>query len=425
MTEENNATPNGAPEQPAAPGFPAADQASVTPQQPVTEPIASEQPTISDQPFVPEQPVVPEPPAPGQTAQYAVPQQPSAAPQPPAPGQYTAPQQPTQAMPNGYQAQPGQQPPMGYGYQGGGYGAPQPPTAAPTGPGSGKALAALLCGIGAIVFSGTVIVGVILGIIAIVLASQYVKSFGKEGKATGGKVCGIIGIVFSILALIFWIFSGWLIFTAVNEYNNSSSSYTYSYDSGSSSSNNSSDSNGSNDSNTTTPTDADEQAAIDAASAVLDELKNPTEADINEMAAGIDEGFASSSGFTSLSDIGVDPKEFAQWLISDLSYEIDDAFVYSDGTGTVYADVTTKDYYEFMGIFESNVTTFLNSDEAANLADEAAANAKVGELLKDAMAKTPTTVNFAYIDVKKVGSSWVVDEDSLDEIAQSIFGIYY
>ena len=371
---------------------------------------------------VPEQPPSPEPPVPGQTAQYTPPQQPAGAPEPPAPsGQYATAQQPTQTMPNGYQpqpgyqAQPGQQPPMGYGYQAG-YGAPQPPTAAPTGPGSGKALGALICGICAIVFSGTVLIGIILGIVAIVLASQYVKSFGKDGKATGGKVCGIVGIVFSILALIGYIMLFSLGLFAYNEYYSSSPAPSYSYnDSGSSS----------NDSSSTLPTDADEQAAIDAASAVLDELKNPTATDVAALAAGLDEGFASESGLESLSEIGVDPTEFATWLLSDLTYEIDDAFVYSDGTGTVYADVTTKDYYEFMTLFEAGVDEFLASDEAAGIADQAAANAKIGELVKDAMGKTGTTVNFAYIDVKKSGGTWVVDEDSLEEVAQSIFGIYY
>ncbi|WP_139651851.1 DUF4190 domain-containing protein [Raoultibacter phocaeensis] len=396
MAEENNVNPSGVPEQP-----------------PTFEPVGADQAAAETQPVG-----VPEPPAPGQTAQYMPPQQPGVAPEPPAPGQYTAAQQPTQAMPNGYQsqpgyqAQPGQQPTMGYGYPAG-YGAPQPPTAAPTGPGSGKALGALICGICAIVFSWTVIIGVILGIVAIVLASQYVKSYSKDGKATGGKVCGIVGIVFSIFALIGYIGFGMLVNYAVNEYS-STPTPSYSYDSGSSS-----------DSSSTMPTDADEQAAIDAASAVLDELKNPTAADINALAAGLDEGFASESGLESLSEIGVDPTEFATWLLSDLSYEIDDAFVYSDGTGTVYADVTTKNYYEFMTIFETSIDDFLASAEASSITDEAAANAKIGELVKDAMDKTGTTVNFAYIDVKKVGGTWVVDDDSLEEVAQSIFGIYY
>lgn len=379
------------------------------------EPSASEQgQATTGQPAA--QPDSPDAAAFGQTAPYAAPQQPMPTPEPPAPGQYAAPQQPgqaqqpTQAMPVGYQAQPGQQPPMGYAYQGG-YGAPQPPTVAPTGPGSGKALGALICGICAIVFSGTVIPSIILGIIAIVLASQYVKTFGKDGKATGGKVCGAIGIVFSVLVLALYIFIFAIGAIAYNDYYYSSSS-------------NPSYSQPLPDADTSTPTDADEQAAIDAAKVVLDELKNPTAEDIAAVAAGIDERFSSTSGFESLSDIGVNSEEFAKWLLSDMTYEIDEAFVYSDGTGTVYVDVTTKDYYEFSSIFSSNIDAFLESDEFAGITDEAALNAKIGELMKDAMNKTSTAPSYTYIDVKKVGGTWTVDEGSLEDIAENIFGIY-
>lgn len=385
MTEENNAGQGIPPEQQPG-GSPA--------------PIPAAQPT---------QPA-PQPPMPAEGASQAAFTQPVMPPQPTAPNpQYAAPQQPTQGMPVGYQTQPGQQVPAGYGYQQP-YGAPQ--QNAPTGPGSGKALGALICGICAIVFSAIPFVGIILGIIAIVLASQYVKAFGKEGKATGGKVTGVIGIVFSIIALIIYIASFALVAAAINEYN--SDPYSYSYSSSDSSSPNMSDS----------ATDADEKGANDAAKAVFDELKNPSDAVITELATNLDEGFVSTSGLQSLSDIGVDPKDFSRWLLSDFAYELDGAYTYSDGTGTVYADVTTKDYYEFMSIFSDNIDTFVQSDEAANLADQAAVNAKMGELITAAMDATPTTASYVSVEVVKSGDTWTVDEKSMEDLAQSIFGVF-
>lgn len=401
MAEDNKVNPSEAPgQQPDAsePSVPEQDQAASA--QPAAQPVSPDAATAAF----------------GQAAPSAAAQQPTPAPEPPAPGQYTPPQQPgqvqqpTQAMPGGYQPQPGQQPMAGYAYQGG-YGAPQPPTVAPTGPGSGKALGALICGICAIVFSGTVVPGIILGIVAIVLASQYVKSFGKDGKATGGKVCGAIGIAFSVIALALYIFVFAIGAMAYNDYyNNSISNPSYTQPIP--------------DTDTSTPTDADEQGAIDAAKVVLDELKNPTAEDIAAMAAGIDEGFSSTSGFESLNDLGVSSEEFAKWLLSDLTYEIDEAFVYSDGTGTVYVDVTTKDYYEFSNIFSSNIEAFLESDEFAGITDEAVLNAKIGELMRDAMDRTSTAPTYTWIDVKKVGGTWTVDADSLEDIAENIFGIY-
>ncbi len=76
--------------------------------------------------------------------------------------------------------------------------------------GSGKAAGALVCGILSIFFAHAVIVGVILGIVALVLASGYTKRFGKNGLAMGGKACGIIGIVISIFMFFIW----WLFITS-------------------------------------------------------------------------------------------------------------------------------------------------------------------------------------------------------------------
>lgn len=94
-------------------------------------------------------------------------------------------------------------------------GAPVPPGTVVAQPGSGKATGALICGVLAIVFAPTVLFGIVLGVIALVLAVQYVRAFGKEGKATGAKVCGAIGLVLSIIALVFYIAVGSFISNAI------------------------------------------------------------------------------------------------------------------------------------------------------------------------------------------------------------------
>ncbi len=66
-------------------------------------------------------------------------------------------------------------------------------------PGTGKAAASLVCGILSIVLSLWVWPAIVLGIIAIILGVQYAKTFGKNGMATGGRVCGIIGLAFSVM----------------------------------------------------------------------------------------------------------------------------------------------------------------------------------------------------------------------------------
>lgn len=62
----------------------------------------------------------------------------------------------------------------------------------------GKATGALVCGI-----ISLFVAGLILGIIAIVLASQSKKELGYElPQAKAGKICGIIALAFAGLAVI-------------------------------------------------------------------------------------------------------------------------------------------------------------------------------------------------------------------------------
>lgn len=75
-------------------------------------------------------------------------------------------------------------------------------------PESGKAIAALVCGILSILASETVIFGIVLGIVAIVLAGSYLRDWGSDGKATGGRICGIVGLVLSSLTLVAYLVMG-------------------------------------------------------------------------------------------------------------------------------------------------------------------------------------------------------------------------
>ena len=124
------------------------------------------------------------------------------------------PQQPAVAVPQ-------QQPPMAVPQQQAPYGAQQPqpyaqPYGAPQAPTDSKSTVSVVLGVLSIVFSWTVIIGIVLGIIAIVFAGQSVKAFGKSGKTTGGKVCGVLGIVFSILGLISYIAFGIFLASVAN-----------------------------------------------------------------------------------------------------------------------------------------------------------------------------------------------------------------
>ncbi len=68
----------------------------------------------------------------------------------------------------------------------------------------GKATASMVCGIISVIPCCWGIVTLVLGIIAVVMANQYTQMTGdvENSKAKAGKICGIIGIVGSVIGTI-------------------------------------------------------------------------------------------------------------------------------------------------------------------------------------------------------------------------------
>ncbi len=105
-----------------------------------------------------------------------------------------------------YQGQtpyPGQQP---YG---------QPPYGSMEMPGKGKATAALVLGIVALIGAFLMpIIGLICGIIALVMAGKAKKEGYVGGAATAGKILGVIGIILSVVFFVLAVVVGVAIFSS-------------------------------------------------------------------------------------------------------------------------------------------------------------------------------------------------------------------
>lgn len=393
--------------EPAAPAAPVEPPAPAAPVAAPAEPVAPAAPAEPAAPTAPVAPVAPAAPASAPQAAPAsapraedavqmpqAPQQPVSAPTQP----FNPAQQPAQPVPGPVQAPYGAYPP--------------PPAPNYSAPSSGKATGALICGILAIVFSFIPIVGIILGIVAIVLASKAVKFAGKSGKTTGGKVCGIIGIVFSILWAIFSFVLTMGIIGGINAYE---SDYVPSADVPTTSSPLAED------------MGAEEQAIADLVSAELDKYKNADSASLSALGAEYDdEGLVTIDGADmSLSDLGIDPNEVAAWATTDFDYSIDSVYIDSDGaTATVYVDTTERDFFEMGMLFNDLLNEYVSSG-AADTADLETAKAKVGELYAQAMAEsTAMTDYYAAFDIVNEGGTWRILEDSLEEELDYVFSTF-
>ncbi len=290
---------------------------------------------------------------------------------------------------------------------------------------NGKATAALVCGILAILFSWTIILGIGLGIAAIILAVKAVKESGKDGKSTGGKVCGIVGIVFSVITLIIVICLVAFGVALFNDpdfqdayhdaYNSAQSDSTYG--SGSSSSNGSSSSSGSGSSSSSTThaaTTDDEKAAQKVVTDYLDTLKAGDAASLNQVATDTDSALSGSG--MSLSALGILPSDLTGWLAKDMTYTVTDV----SASGTYSSVVVSVTSHDVVSLIEAS-TNSLDSADTSSITDEAAVYQLLGTYMLQARDTTPATTKTIYFDLSKSGDTWTIDDSSKTYALDSIY----
>ncbi|OUO89854.1 hypothetical protein B5F40_09245 [Gordonibacter sp. An230] len=270
-------------------------------------------------------------------------------------------------------------------------------------PSEGKAVAALICGIVAILLSWTIFMGVAFGIVAVVLASQFSKSCGNNGKAAGGKVCGIVGIAFSVISLVTCLTLGVLTLIVAE--------YAIPYELVSA---------GSTSPAPSVSDDAETMEARSAAEEALAKVVGKDDVVVATVAEKADRAFDNSFG-CSLSDMGIDPTDFAVWLMEGSTFAIGDYDVrtYSDGTGAVVATVEARSIYGVMGALLDGLMA-LGGD--GFISDEER-NAKLAELLPQAQdqAAAERGESFLTLELVRADGVWTVDEASLENALDQVF----
>lgn len=397
------AQPAGEAQQPADP--------FVTQVQQPADPFATQvqQPAAADpfaapaaQPTEPAQPADPFAQPAAQPAAAAQPMSGAADAQPQQP--FGQPQQPGQPMPQ----QPGA--PAGGPYYG------QPGAYPPPAPQSnGKATAALVCGILAIVFCWAPLFGIILGVVALVMASKAIKLSGKSGKVTAGRICGLAGIILSVIMFVLALSVSCMAVNAIMEETNTTTSTVAPAPSTSDDSGSTSDS----DINYT----ADEQEAVDALTARLDQYKSASDEAVAEIAALADKGFQEQTGFT-MADCGVDSAAYARAVLEGFDYEISLVSAYEgDADGFVSADVTCRDAWGVLDTLNAKISDYTSSDEYASTTQEQDM-AKMGEMLMAAAQEAPLSdTNYFSVDLVNNGSGWEIDQTSWDTEIDYLFGL--
>lgn len=168
--------------------------------------------------------------------------------------------------------------------------------------------------------------------------------------------------------------------------------------------------------------DAEDAAAGAAVSARLDEFSQPGSEACDDLAQGFDAMLRSYYGVDA-EGMGLDAEQFAEWAGGSISYALDGSYAYSDGTATVFADVTSPDF----GIVVDAVTSEARGSGATY--DDAAKQA-VRKAYDDAVrtAQADPDGGNSYVMYELTRSSdgsWTISDESWRSSLQQMFWLYY
>lgn len=277
---------------------------------------------------------------------------------------------------------------------------PPAPPAPVAGAGQPSPTAALVCGILAIVFSWLPLIGVVLGIVAIVLAGKYFKAGGAAGSGKAGRICGIVGIAFSLLCFILYIVTGCMAVNLVNEYYGTSGSTSSSLPAA-------------------VVDEEDEAAAArEAVEMRLDQIKDRDPQMMATLATMASDSFESAFGGNgydmTMENCGVDPNEFVSLMTEGFDYTFDEL--------SEIGSTTSIDYYLTVRDIRDVVANFNEAFEAADDAGEFDAMSddqvrqRFGELLMNAVRDAEMTTHGLFdVDLEEEGGIWVIDEDDWND----------
>lgn len=283
---------------------------------------------------------------------------------------------------------------------------------------SGRAVGSLVCGILAILFFAVPLVGLVLAIVAIVLALRSNKLFGKTGTSKGGLVCGIVGAVLSVVTVVATVLLTLTLMQAIDEGElgfNFDAVFNPSYAAQSSGSSSGFD--------YSSYLNADEQEAYNAVNDRLAAIQSNDAQTLQEIATTVDQSFQQAYG-TSMQSCGIDPTTYMQSMTANFSYDIDTVVVAdtADGRSYVTASLSCRDVSDVKAKFDESLSSL---DSGANLGSITSEDAKaqVSQAFISAVNDARFSAGTVFtVNVTQASGSWAVDQNSWNQQITQVFG---
>lgn len=287
---------------------------------------------------------------------------------------------------------------------------------------SGRAIGALVCGILAIVHFAVPLVGLILAIVAIVLALRSNKLFGKTGTSKGGFVCGIVGGVLSLLTTVATVFLVLTLMQAANE-----GTFGLNFDAVFNPSHTASSG---KDTNATSSSfdyssylNASEQEAYNVVNDRLAAIQNGDAQALQEIATTVDQSFQQVYG-TSMQNCGVDPNTYVQSMIGNFSYDIDTVVVAdtADGRSYVAASLSCRDVSDVKTKFDEALAAINSGANLSSITSDDA-KAQISQAFINAVSDARISSGTVFtVNVTQASGSWAVDPTSWNQQINQVFG---
>lgn len=156
-----------------------------------------------------------------------------------------------------------------------------------------------------------------------------------------------------------------------------------------------------------------EEAARNAVTSELDQIKNVDAAAIEEIAGG-------SAEFQALSTYGITANDAYEAIFSDFDYQIEGVKVDGD-KATVSVKFTSKDLGQFQSALVAAAQQ-ASTDGSLTGLSQTQMNEKIGQLVIDTIKALPTTeTDIVDFEVEKKNGKWQLADNSGEVLQEAIF----
>lgn len=269
----------------------------------------------------------------------------------------------------------------------------------------------LVCGILSIVTAPTIFPAIALGVISIISANGYKNAGGSVQNVRAGKICGIVGLVFTALCML--IFACMMVFVIVIGNMTTSSA--------------SSDIPVNNSQDLFMEDEVIDDICVDVIDPFLNSIASQDDERMSEIADVLDDSFSelvNQYGFDlTLEECGIDPLEVAKKISKNFYFYTDlHAGSFDGQTAMIDYNIVTRDPKYIVNEFSLDLEEIAGSVNDGTI-DASEAIPMIGEAFTICVDNAKLGQEILYVFVDRTRTGWAFTDDQKEELLDYLFGL--